>query len=117
MGVIFKSTIGLGVVYFAMFGTALKPGEVASTAALCASAAQAQIVGEATLHGQWAGAGCAIELGAQAERVIAPVAAPTGRATPAAPPAKSVAGSLTENDLREPWFGPGPLQRKAAQRG
>jgi hypothetical protein len=110
MSFIFKSAMGLGAVYFAMFSPALKSGEIAPTAALCASAAQARVNGDASLRGQWAAAGCALRLGAETQRLIASTATPPL-------PVRSAVGSLTDDDLREPWFGPGQLQRKAAKRG
>lgn len=112
MSFIFKSAIGLGAVYFAMFSPALKPGEIGPTVALCASAAESRAVADASLRGDAALAGCALRLGAEAQRLVA------NPASPGVPPDfRGAAGSLTDADLREPWFGPGPLQRKAAKRG
>ncbi len=112
MSFLLKSAMGLGAVYFAMFSPALKPSAIGPTAAICASAAQAGLDGDASLRGAAAAAGCALQLRAEAQRLAAPAIAPVP-----APAVKSVAGSLSEDDLREPWFGPGPLQQKAARRG
>ena len=115
MGVIFKSAVGLGAVYFAMFAPTVKSDEMAATASLCAAAAQSRQADEAPLRARWAAAGCVLAVSAQAQRLTAaspppPPAAATARA-------KAVSGALTEADLREPWFGPTATGRKTAKRG
>ena len=117
MSFVFKSTIGLGAVYFAMFAPALKSSDVAPTASLCAGAVQAQFAGEADLRARWSAAGCALAISAQSQRLTAPLAA-ASKLTAAPAPARRPAGSLTEADLREPWFGPSAHSlRKAGRRG
>jgi hypothetical protein len=123
MGFLFKSAIGLGAVYFAMFGQALRSDGAASTASLCASAATERLAGDSTLRAQWRTAGCAVAAAGLVERATpAPVAAPHAAvAAPAIapPPAREKPrfGALTEADLAEPWFGPARIPRKAARRG
>ncbi len=115
MGFLFKSAIGLGAVYFAMFGQALRSDEVGSAASLCANAASQRLAGDSSLGAQWSAAGCAVAAASVAKQASAPAAAPA-----AAPPprrAEPRAGTLTEADLAEPWFGPARIPRKAARRG
>ncbi len=109
MGFLIRSAIGLGCVYYAMFGQALRPGELAPAAHLCADAASASLTNEAGLRGPLAAAGCVEALTSQARR-----AAPQ---TPPAAQAKRPAGTLTADDLRDPWFGPGRLSRRPSGRG
>jgi hypothetical protein len=122
MGFLFKSAIGLGAVYFAMFGPALRSDGAASTASLCASAATERLAGDSTLRAQWRTAGCAVAAAGLVQNVN--LVARTSAAVPvAAPPIASPArarprsGVLTEADLAEPWFGPARIPRKAARRG
>ncbi len=115
MGFIFKSTIGLGCVYFAMFGQALQSADLAPTANLCASAAKAGLMSDPTLRAQWAAAGCAVAMSAVTQRLAAPSAAPPPPAPRAAP--QGPTGTLTEADMRDPWFGPGRIPRKLDRRG
>ena len=116
MGFILKSAVGLGVVYFAMFGPAFKDVDVAPTASLCGEAAQARIAGDASLAAQFAAAGCVVKVATEAQRIVK--AAPAPAPPPPPPPvAKPAAGTLTEADLAEPWFGPARLTRKSAKRG
>jgi hypothetical protein len=116
MGFLFKSAIGLGAVYFAMFGQALRSDEAGSAASLCANAASERLAGDSGLGAQWRAAGCAVAVTAAVQHASAP---PPAVAAPAAPPpqAKPRSGSLTEADLAAPWFGPARIPRKAARRG
>jgi len=116
MGFLFKSAIGLGAVYFAMFGQALRSDEAASTANLCASAANARLAGDSDLRAQWRAAGCAVAAASFVERAApALVAAPRREPTPARATPRS--GTLTQADLAEPWFGPARIPRKGERRG
>jgi hypothetical protein len=116
MGFLFKSAIGLGAVYFAMFGQALRSDEAASTASLCANAASARLAGDSGLRAQWRAAGCAVTAASLVERApLAPVSAP--RLAPPPTRAKPRSGTLTQADLAEPWFGPARIPRKGARRG
>jgi hypothetical protein len=112
MGVLFKSAIGLGAVYFAMFAPTLKSDEVAATAGQCANAARLQLAGDAALRAQWAAAGCALGVSAQAQKL-----GPPAVAAPAPVRAAPKRGALSEADLREPWVGPAAPARKSAKRG
>jgi hypothetical protein len=122
MGVLFKSAIGLGAVYLAMFGPALKSADVGATASLCGNAAQARLAGDESLRAQLAAAGCVVKVAAESERLAKATAlkvalpARVAQPSPPPPPAPKVRpGTLTESDLAEPWFGPAP--RKSAKRG
>jgi hypothetical protein len=125
MGFLFKSAVGLGVVYFAMFGQEWRGGELAPQANVCADAAKAGLAGDSGLPGKWAAAGCAVSLAEQAQKLSAPMIAvkPLGTAKPlAAPPSpapaqKTQIGTLTQADLQEPWFGPVRSPRKGGLRG
>jgi hypothetical protein len=112
MGFLIRSAIGLGCVYYAMFGQALRPGELAPAAQLCADAASASLTPDAGLRAPLAAAGCAEALTSQARKTApaAPQAAPATKA-------KRPTGTLTADDLRDPWLGPGRLARKAGARG
>jgi hypothetical protein len=121
MGMLLKSAIGLGSVYFAMFAPAIPTADVGPAANLCGAAVQARIAGDESLRAQWIAAGCAAKVIAEAQRVTS---APPPKLVilsqkPAAPPppAKALSGTLTEADLAEPWFGPGRISRKSANRG
>ncbi len=114
MGFIFKSAVGLGGVYFAMFAPTLNSNEVSATTSLCAAAMQSRLADEAPLRAQWAAAGCVLAVSAQAQRAAA--IPPPSFARPAAP-AKGASGALTQADLREPWFGPSGNAKKSAKRG
>ncbi|MDE3175737.1 MAG: hypothetical protein KGM15_06450 [Pseudomonadota bacterium] len=109
MGFLIRSAIGLGCVYYAMFGQALRPGELAPAAQLCADAASASLTPDAGLRAPLAAAGCAEALTSQARRA-APQTAPVAKA-------KRPSGTLTADDLRDPWLGPGRLARKTGARG
>jgi len=114
MGFLFKSAIGLGAVYFAMFGQAPRSEGVGAAASLCAGAASQRLAGDASLSAQASAAGCAVaavSLAQQTRAAAPPLAGP--------PPqqAKPHFGALTEADLAEPWFGPVRAPRKAARRG
>src|SRR5947209_16701435 len=112
MGVLFKSAVGLGAVYFAMFGPALKSDEVVATAGRCANAARLQLAGDAALRANLTAAGCALAVSAQAQK-LGPPAVPAPAPAPAAPRQ----GALTEADLQVPWFGPAPPARKSPRQG
>ncbi len=118
MGFVFKSAIGLGAVYFAMFSSAPQALDLGPAAALCTAAAKSRLSGDG-FRAQWAAAGCGASIVSVAAKAAALPSFPPPAAPPAAPPpaAKPVAGTLTEADLREPWFGPGRLSRKGAKRG
>jgi hypothetical protein len=121
MGFLFKSAIGLGCVYFAMFSQALRSSDLTPTANLCAAAVKADIGGEPGLRAKFAAAGCAVALETETKRLAPP--APAARPAPSPPPpasqapAKRLSGTLTADDLRDPWFGPGRAARKASGRG
>jgi hypothetical protein len=121
MGMFLKSAVGLGVVYFAMFGPAIKPADIGPTASLCGAAAQARIAGDEGLSAQWAAAGCVMKIAAQTQRVAKAPPPKPAPPPPPAPPAPSAAkpasGTLTEADLTAPWFGPARPSRKSARRG
>jgi hypothetical protein len=121
MSFLLKSVVGLGAVYAAMFGPALKSGDPDSKATLCAIAAHAPAVGgdEAGLRSQLLAAGCAISFNDAAQRLAASLsAAPAAAAPPPAPSqARLSAGTLTADDLREPWAGFDPRARKPRKRG
>ena len=114
MGFLFKSAIGLGVVYFAMFGQAPRSDGVGAAASLCAGAAGQRLAGDSSLGAQASAAGCAVAAVrlARQTRAAAPPLAP-----PPPQQAKPHVGALTEADLAAPWFGPAPARRKAARRG
>jgi hypothetical protein len=109
MGFLVKSAIGLGCVYFAMFGQPLQSADLAPTANLCQSAAKAGLTGDAISRAAGV-AGCAVAIGTVSERLAA--AAPAPR-----PASKRAAGTLSADDLRAPWFGPERIQRKTDRRG
>jgi hypothetical protein len=121
MSFLLKSVVGLGAVYAAMFGPALKSGDLDSKAALCAIAAHAPALNsdEAGLRGQLLAAGCAISFNDATQRLAASLAAPPAPAPPPPPPpqTKLSAGSLTPTDLLEPWYGFDPRVRKPRKRG
>ncbi len=118
MGMLLKSAIGLGAVYFAMFGAGDRSADIGPAANLCASAARARLEGDAALRAQWSAAGCVREArrraagrqraAAKARRRRRPAA--EGRRRRAAPRPHS--GTLTEADLAEPWFGPARYSTK-----
>ena len=108
MGFIVKSAIGLGCVYFAMFGQSV---DIAPTAKLCGSAAKAGLTGDAISRAAGA-AGCAAAIGAASQRVSEAAPAPAPR-----PAAKRAVGTLSTDDLRAPWFGPERIPRKTDRRG
>jgi hypothetical protein len=120
MGMLLKSAIGLGAVYFAMFAPAIWSADIGPAANLCGAAARAQLEGDATLRAQWAAAGCAVKL-AEAQRIVIalpPKAAPPPPPPKPAPPSpRAVSGTLTEADLAAPWFGPARSARKSGGRG
>lgn len=113
MGVLLKSAVGLGAVYFAMFAPALKSDEVLATADPCVKAARLQLADATALRARWAAAGCALSVGAQAQTFVGPTLPPPERPARATPKP----GALTEADLQEPWFGPAPPTRKSSKRG
>jgi hypothetical protein len=137
MSFLLKSVVGLGAVYAAMFGPALKSGDPDSKATLCAIAAHAPALGgdEAGLRSQLLAAGCAISFNDAAQRLAAslttapapprfaglPAAAPMAALpapTPPPPPqTRPSAGSLTAADLLEPWYGVDPRARRPRKRG
>jgi hypothetical protein len=120
MGFLFKSAIGLGCVYFAMFGQALRASDPAPAANLCAAAVKADLSAQPGLRAKFAAAGCAVALETETRRLAPPMAmarlAPSPSPAPQAP-AKRLSGTLTADDLRDPWFGPGRMARKANGRG
>jgi hypothetical protein len=115
MGFVTKSAIGLGCVYFAMFSQSLKSEDLASTTNPCASAAKAVVTRDKALRAQWAAAGCAVEIRADAQQAAAAAAPPPPPQPRISPPRAS--GTLTEADMLEPWFGPGRILRKSDRRG
>ena len=128
MGVIFKSVLGLGSVYIAMFAPAASSPDVTAAAKLCGEAARSQIADGGSLRSQFALAGCSVALTAPLQRQEPPRASPP-RPTPtvavAAPPPpappsarnRTAAGTLSQADLRDPWFGPTEHARKARKPG
>jgi hypothetical protein len=118
MSFLLKSVVGLGAVYAAMFGPALKSGDPDSKATLCAIAAHAPALGgdEAGLRSQLLAAGCAISFNDAAQRLAASLSPPPAVAPPP-PQIKLSAGTLTAEDLREPWAGLDPRGRKPRKRG
>jgi len=118
MSFLLKSVVGLGAVYAAMFGPALKSGDLDSKAALCAIAAHAPALNgdEVGLRGQLLAAGCALSFNDAAQRLAASLAAQSAAAPPP-PQTKLSAGSLTPTDLLEPWYGFDPRARKPRKRG
>lgn len=128
MGFLLRSAIGLGAVYFAMFGQAQHAAEVASASNPCVLAANASLRGDSGVSAQWAAAGCAAKLSGHTQRIAqtlaaaaalsppapAPAAAPAPRPTPTAKPQN---GTLTQADFQDPWFGPSRIQRKGGWRG
>ncbi len=124
MSFLLKSVVGLGAVYAAMFGPALKSGDPDSKATLCAIAAHAPALGgdEAGLRSQLLAAGCVISFNDAAQRLAAslsapPAAPPLATAPPPPPQTKLSAGSLTPADLLEPWYGVDPRAHKPRKRG
>jgi hypothetical protein len=119
MSFLLKSVVGLGAVYAAMFGPALKSGDPDSKATLCAIAVHAPALGgdEAGLRSQLLAAGCAISFNDAAQRLAASLSAPPPPAVPPPPQIKVSAGTLTADDLREPWAGFDPHARKPRKRG
>jgi hypothetical protein len=119
MGFVVRSVIGLGAVYYAMFAPALNSGDLAKTATVCAGAVETQASreNENTLRAELATAGCAVSFGAEAQRLATSLTLPT--VAPPAPPrqARPASGSLTAEDLAEPWYGPDPRTRKLRSRG
>jgi hypothetical protein len=122
MGMLLKSAIGLGLVYIAMFAPAIRTADLGPAANLCGAAVQARIAGDESLRARWVAAGCAAKVIAEAQRATS---APAPKlvvlsqkpAAPPPPPAKALSGTLTAADLAEPWFGPGRIPRKSANRG
>ena len=109
MSFLFKSAIGLGCVYFAMFAPAMQSTDIAP-AKLCQSAAKASLNADAPVRAQWVAAGCAAALGAVAQNLTPAAPAPRSQA-------KRGAGTLSDDDLRAPWFGPERILRKSERRG
>jgi hypothetical protein len=124
MSFLLKSAVGLGAVYFAMFSPEPKSGELGSKETLCAIATRAETLGGDlwAYRAQLAAAGCVVSLGEAAKRLAASLAAPAAATPPPAapppPPAqnKPALGSLTADDLRDPWFGPDPHAHKPRNR-
>ena len=117
MGVWIKSAIGLGGVYFAMFGQALHAPDVQSAATACLRAVEA---GD-TLQGKFAAASCAQSATTHAQRLTAALATPAAPVNPPPPRASAPAappkpGTLTEADLSAPWYGPTRSTRKTSRR-
>jgi hypothetical protein len=100
-----------------MFGPAVRSEDFAPTANLCANAAAARLAGDPALRARWAAAGCAMALGAQTQRLTAAPAAPLAAVPPPRRAEPKAAGTLTAEDLRDPWFGPTRIPRKADGRG
>jgi hypothetical protein len=121
MGFLLRSAVGLGAVYFAMFGHGAPTSEIAAPADPCRIAADASLRGDSGLAAQWAAASCAAKFAGRAQRLTAPLVAATTLSPPPAPrPAATPRpqnGTLSEADLQEPWFGPAHLTRKAPFRG
>lgn len=121
MGFLLKSTMGLGAVYFAMFGQALQSSDLAPRGSVCASAASAAVSRDSGLGARLQAASCAAALAAEAEGLNAPLKAATSLTpplrAPLPPTAKASVGTLTQADLSAPWFGPSRIPRKIAARG
>ena len=75
MGFLLRSAIGLGAVYFAMFGQAAHVAEVAAPSNPCVEAANASLRGDSGLGAQWAAAGCAAKISGRSQRLSASLAA------------------------------------------
>jgi len=118
MGILLKSIIGLGSVYFLMFGPTAERPTLGPVATLCGQAAAVRAHGADTLASEAQTARCLMALGVvaaplhltQAENLAPP---------PPPPPPHPVrrGGGLTDSDLSEPWLGPGSLSRKSPRRG
>jgi hypothetical protein len=122
MGVIWKSVVGLGSVYFAMFAPQAPSHDMAATARLCGEAARAQLEQNQALRADIALAGCTLALTTALPRpetqAVAPPAAPPVAPPPPAPTHRRAGGgTLTQADLQDPWFGPTEHSRKARRPG
>jgi hypothetical protein len=130
MGVIIKSVLGLGSVYIAMFAPAASSPDVTAAAKLCTEAARSGLEDSASLRSKLALAGCGVALTQPLQRQdparpAPPRPAPTVAVAappppPSAPPSarsRMAAGTLSEADLRDPWFGPTEHARKARPPG
>jgi hypothetical protein len=119
MSFLVKSVVGLGAVYAAMFAPALKSNDPDSKATLCAIAAHAPALGgdEAGLRSQLLAAGCTISFNDAAQRLAASLSTPPAAVPPPTPQTKLGAGTLTADDLREPWAGFDPRAHKPRKRG
>ena len=104
MGFVVKSALGLGVVYAAMFGPVARVNGHYPGLGACAGLADTRLDGVIGLKEEWTAARCAIALGARDN----PAAIALARPSP-------FANTLTQADLREPWYGPMP--RKIGWRG
>lgn len=115
MGIMLKSTIGLGTVYFLMFAPTAERPALSPVASLCADAAAARAQGADSFASQAQTARCLMALGV----VIAPLRLTQAEDLAPSPPPRPVArpGGLTDADRAEPWFGPGSLSRKSPRRG
>jgi len=116
MGIMLKSTIGLGTVYFLMFAPTAERPALGPIASLCAEAANARAQGVDTFASQAQAARCVMALGVAAAPLRLTQAEDLA---PPLPPPRHVehTGGLTDSDLAEPWFGPGSLSRKSPRRG
>jgi len=112
MGFVVKSALGLSVVYVAMFGPPPRVGAYNPKLGACAGVADTRLVGVIGLKEEWSVARCAIALGARANPAGAALTPPKLAARPAPSP---FVNTLTQADLREPWYGPMP--RKTGWRG
>jgi hypothetical protein len=118
MGILLKSTLGLGSVYFLMFAPAAERPALGPVASLCAEAAAARAHGPDSFASQAQTARCLMALGvvtAPLRLSLAEDLAPPPPTPPSRPLAR--ASGLTDADLAEPWFGPGSLSRKSPHRG
>jgi hypothetical protein len=116
MGIVLKSTIGLGTVYFLMFfsPSAERPA-LGPVASVCAEAAAARAQGSDSFASEARAARCLMALNAAAAPLRMSQAETPAPPPPARPAAKT--GGLTDADLAEPWFGPAGLSRKNPRRG
>lgn len=114
MGIVLKSTIGLGTVYFLMFSPTAERPALGPVASLCAEAAAAH--GSGSFAAQAQSARCLMALGVAAAPLRLTQAEDLSPPPPPPRPAGRP-GGLTDSDLAEPWFGPGGLSRKSPRRG
>lgn len=113
MGVMLKSTIGLGTVYCLMFAPTGERPALGRVATLCGHAVVAQAQGGDDMAARIQAAGCLVAVSAAA----APLRLTQAEEAPAKPRPSLRSGGLTGADLATPWYGPGTLSRKSPHRG